>query len=132
MAIKRYLKLGESANSFYDPQTGLSLIPGEIKEILPAWLQAARVKRFLKGGGLLHSSKEEYNQYLNSLKKPKVVEESEEDGVDENPLKGKTLAELKEHVTTLNWSDEDVEAAQEMKKKSQLLTFIEETEAQYE
>lgn len=131
MAIKRYVKLGESANSFYDPQTGLSLIPGEIKEVLPIWLQSPRVKRFLKGGGLSNSSKEEYNEYLNSLKSPKEAE-VENEVTEENPLKQKTMAELKEYVTTLNWSDEDVEAAQEFKKKSQLLTFIEETEAQYE
>lgn len=127
---EKYLKLGENASSFYDPQTGFGLVPGEVKPIVPAYLKVARIRRFLKGGGLTYASKEEYNEYLASLKaktKPKIKETEKPD----NDLGSMKLSELKEYVSDLGWDSEDIEKAQEFTKKADLISFIEETEAQY-
>jgi len=127
--MSRYLKLGEKSNSFYDPQTGFGLSGNEIKEITPAFLRSPRIARFLKGGGLQHAHKEEYNEYMASLK-GEVITESPEKSEDE--LEDMTVAELKNYVTDLKWEEEDVEKAQSIKRKSELIDFIRKTEALYE
>ena len=133
---EKYVKLGEKANSFFDPQTGFSLVPGEIKLVPNSYLRTQRARRFLKGGGITYSSKEEYNEYQDSLRiipaykvEAKAVDKEENPEV---PLDEMTKASLIEHVEKSGWDQADIDEAKSIKKKAELLDFIKETEKLYE
>lgn len=139
---EKYVKLGEKANSFYDPATGLTLIPGEIKQVPNAFLRTQRTRRFLKGAGIVYASKEEFNEYQEKLNPPEVkyktTEKLEEEVVEEKPktrkeeLEELTKAALLEQVESSSWEEGDVEKAKSFKKKAELIDFIVETEKLYE
>ncbi len=137
---EKYVKLGEKANSFYDPSTGLSLVPNEVKEVPGSFLRSQRTRRFLKGGGIAYASKEEFNEYQAKLKpqvkklagdpgEPKGITKTPEPSIDLGEL---TKAGLIEHIEEQGWDEEDVAKAKAIKKKADLIEFIQDTEAQYE
>lgn len=130
--MEKYLKLGEKASSFYDPTSRFGIVNQEVKVVTNAVLKSPRVKRFLKGGGLTFATKEEYNEYTASMApamKEKVVVEEK---VEKKTLKDMTIAELQEHIKVSGWEQEDIDKGLSIKKKDDIIEFIEITEIEYE
>ena len=155
----KYIKLGEKANSFYDPTTGLSLVPGEVKEVPNTFLTTMRARRFLKGGGIYISSKEEFvefeekkkmtfkklaekkaeNEKAKKKKEKEEAKKKEEEKKEEEPgplkFEDMTKAALIEMIKEKDWEEEDIKKAKEIEasgKKADLIAFIKETDKLYE
>lgn len=145
----KIVKLGEKANSFYDPTTGLTLIPNEVKEVPNSFLRSQRARRFLKGGGIAYASKDELIEWQEAQKakvkkmnfnqssvdlsnKVKESEKTDEPDTEVEELKKMTKAALIDYVKGLDWTEDDVEEAKSITKKADLIEFIRETEEEYE
>ena len=134
--MNKYLKLGEKATCFYDPQTRFGISGNQVKEVLPYVLKSPRVKRFITGGGLVVVSKEEYKEYL--AKTQKTTEKPIEEAVVQKEEKVKlfpdmTKADLYDWIKNKsNWQPEDIEEGLGKTNKAHILEFIEETNEAYE
>ena len=130
--MEKYIKLGEKASSFYDPTTRFAIANGQVKVVTNAVLKSPRIKRFLKGGGLMLTTKEEYNEYMASIKPEKEQVVKAEVEVEKKPFEEMTIKELHEYIKNSGWEQEDIDAGLEIKKKADIIEFIETTEIEYE
>jgi hypothetical protein len=131
--MEKYITLGEKATTFFDPDTKINLVGKEVKKVLAAQLKSPRVKRFLKGGGLVLVGKEEYKEYLASIEKSKVtLKNEEEDTKAEKTLQEMSIKELKAHIEKSGWEQKDIDDGLQLVKKADLIEFIEQTSASYE
>lgn len=130
--MEKYIKLGEKASSFFDPITRFGISGKQVKEIFPSQLKNPRIKRFIQGGGLVYATKEEFKEYEASLKNQAVpVKTKVEAETPKKDLEGMTKNELYDYVKKSGWEESDIETALAIEKKSDLLSYIKETESLY-
>jgi hypothetical protein len=121
---KKFVKLGESANSFYDASTGLKLTVNQSKELSTAQAASKRVKSALKHGHLEYAEEGEFDN----------VEDIDVDAEDvdaeytEEILKGKNKAALVAILETIQKAEEEedrlTEAEMTKMSKQELIDAI--------
>lgn len=105
--MANYVKLGDKAESFYDPFSELSLAGKEVKVITPKMEASLRVKAALSGGHLSRASEHDYNVFIGKVPVEEEKIESEF---------GSTASELiKYYTNTYEVSSKDLKL---FKKKS--------------
>jgi hypothetical protein len=60
--MAKYVKLGDKAESFYDPFSKFSIVRKEVKELVGNSLKSNRVKSAIKGGHLVYASQVEFEK----------------------------------------------------------------------
>jgi hypothetical protein len=119
-----YIKLGEKANFFFEPASGLKVLPGQVIKIDEEKAKAnSRINKALKSGHLEYADESEYDptkiaDYLESLdkvaegnselSKDELIEKAIELGASESKskLKKYSVEELKSYIEQLE--DEEV------------------------
>lgn len=107
MATKTFVKLGEKAQSFSCPSSGIKVLPGQVVELSAKDLQSKKLKAAIKGNHLEKVSEEEYQKFVG---KTNVNNEEEVD--DSTTLSGEDLAKLKK-PELLKLATEALEATEE-------------------
>lgn len=77
-----YVKLGDKAESFYDPYSGLTLAGKEVVKLSPIAVSSFAVQNALKGGHLSHASEPEFIKAGGVVEKAPDVEEKKDDDPD--------------------------------------------------
>jgi len=78
--MAKYVKLGDKAESYYDPYSGLSLAGKEVKELLGTALTSNSIANALKGGHLSHASEYEFVKAGGVI--PEVEKDEEEETIE--------------------------------------------------
>lgn len=113
--MAKYAKLGDKANSFSDPTSGLNLKNKDVVELTPSNLSSKRVKKALNGGHLEYAEKSDYTEFQASKsdKKTKEVDDIEDTVVDYSEMDVKDIKKalknndlLKQNIIEMT-ADED-------------------------
>jgi hypothetical protein len=68
MASKKFIKLGEKAESFQCPTTGITVLKGEVVAINLLQSTSKKISMALKGGHLEKATEEEYDNFISGVK----------------------------------------------------------------
>lgn len=120
-----YVKLGEKAESFSCPQTGLAVLPNQVVKLEKNHLLSKKIKDAIKGTHLEKVDEEEYLK-ANGNKSEDEDEDEEEVLHTESSLKKMTKDPLLALAITFlvkEGHDEDEESLEKM-DKAQLAKFI--------
>lgn len=104
--LVKHVKLGEKALSFSCPTSGVTLIPGVVRELNAKELSSKKVKMAIKGGHLEVVNEEAYKKYQKSLTKS-VDEDDETEFYTEKDLKGKNKETLINIIREIDPDNED-------------------------
>lgn len=95
----KFVTVGSKAYSFHDPNTGITVIKGEVKEITPKQYNTKRIRLALNSGHLVLVAKEETISNINSADVEKLVKKFESQKKQaltiEKMVKSYTLSEAK-------------------------------------
>lgn len=124
MAKAKYAKLGEKANSFYDPSTGFKLAKNEVKEINKEEMVSKKIKSAFKHGHLEVADENEYEG------NDEVVEDNEDE--DEELTEAQLLRKGKEALVALAMETDTELTEKELGKltKPELVEIILEEEVE--
>jgi hypothetical protein len=89
--MAKYVKLGDKAESFSDPFSGLNLAGKEVKELTGDALNSNSIKNALKGGHLSYASEFEFTKAGGVI--PEIGKEEDEEETIESEF-GKNAEEL--------------------------------------
>jgi hypothetical protein len=124
MSKSVYVKLGEKAESFSCPSTGLTVLPNQIVKLEKNHLSSTKIKDAIKGTHLERADEDEYNTFINGATND---EEDEDEALHtESSLKKLTKDPLLELAITFlgkEGHEEDEESLGKMKKE-ELIDFI--------
>ena len=108
MAEVKYLKLGEKAESFFDPSTSLKLSKGKVVRMTQEMKISNRVKKALKGGHIEYATEEDFDKTVMDLDvQADDVNQEEEVVYTESNLKGKGKEALINILLNLSGDEEE-------------------------
>lgn len=95
----KFITVGNKAYSFHDPNTGITVVKGEVKEITPKQYNTRRIRLALNTGHLVLVAREETVSNINSTDVEKLVKKFESQKKQamtiEKMAKSYTLSEAK-------------------------------------
>jgi len=126
--MANYLKLGEKAEVFFDPETRTKIVKGQVVEFssIP---KSKRILKALKNGHLEKTTQEEF---LKS--KPKVDDNVDEGKIEEKSVEffnAMTKAEIIQWAKDFGFNDDDMAELEGM-KKAKMPQFMVDTLPEYE
>lgn len=137
MSKKVYVKLGEKAQSFSDPASGLKVLPKQVIELTKKNLSSKKVETAIKGGHLEKVDEKEFNAYQAGKEfKAEVAPEDKilantkvihtEDSLTAKDVTKATLVSIATGLLTgeMDETEEDLEKM----KKDELVEWILETQ----
>lgn len=99
MAKRKFVKLGEKASIFFDPTSGLKVVPGQAVELSNVHRQSKRVVRGLKSGHLDNVDSDEMDElevvYIDAKAEVKKEEENNDTFDMDQEWDEKSLKKLK-------------------------------------
>lgn len=108
--IAKYVKLGDKANFFYDAETGLKVLKGQVVKIDMAKVPTkGKIKDALKGGHLEYADAKEYAgpadevEEESTVSKADLIEKAIESGseLSKTKLRKMSFEEIEEHIEAL-------------------------------
>lgn len=128
MVKAKYLKLGKTATSFYDPILKLKISANGVAKL--EFKETRRLKNAIKHGHLEEATEKEYKAWLSSQENPEKVEESSQGGqLKLDSLNSNQLTTY--YKGNYQVSEEDVKTFDKMTKKDKL-KFLTEAEEEDE
>lgn len=120
---KKFVKLGEKANSFYDPLTKVKLAKGQTVELPKNFRESRRILRALKTGHLEYSDETENKGSKKETKEVKDIDLEKVDFTEKSLMKYKA-DELRNICTQMEVGKTEAELA-EMTKPEMVEALLE-------